>query len=107
MDPEKTPAWLAIMQISEHMHELAVQAQWERVMQHELERRTLIEAFFSDPQTMHAGERMRIAVQALLALDKKIEHLGLAAREQTRSELTQLAEGQRAIDAYSKQQKNK
>jgi hypothetical protein len=74
---------------------------WEAVIRDEDKRRQLIHQFFSSPSNMADVQGLSAAIQELLQINDELERLVTVAREKARSEVSTIATGRKAVNAYA------
>ena len=100
MNMEREQNWLSIITMSEKMHELAQQLQWEDLASLENKRQELIRTFFTDPVLVEDADTIRAGIHQILSMDKQIISLSKKHRESLGKELINFRTNKKAVSAY-------
>jgi hypothetical protein len=92
--------WQAILNMTESMHILAEQEEWQALVAAESERQRLIQSFFATP--VSAGESALIAegIQAILHSDGELMAKGSRLKQDAADVLMKIAGSRKGINAY-------
>ena len=93
-----------ISDLIEHSHAMlghAKAGEWETVIEDEVIRRQLINAFFSKPSNIANEPDISTAIQELLLINDKLEQLTTDARTRAKTEVSSISNGRKAISAYA------
>ena len=94
--------WQPIEALTEKMRALAEASEWEEIPSMELERRALLETFFSTPVSPEDAAEVAARIHALLEQDKLMMGMGGAASAGLVGKLNTFATGRKAQQAYAK-----
>ncbi len=98
---DKAPELEQLIALSQAMLENAEAERWDDLMVLEVERRELLERFFSEPIQQDDTEVIANAIHSILSIDEKILELGVAKRFDILQILQDLDQGKKAIKAYT------
>jgi len=87
---------------SEDMLEHARAGKWEKVARAEAFRRKLLNKLFSTASSAADIPEINKTIEQIIAINKKLEAIALAAREETRVDLKKVREGRLAVNTYVK-----
>ena len=90
-----------LIQHSHSMLERAEAGDWETVIKDEIQRRELINSFFSRPSNIANEPNIGIAIQELLQINDKLEKLTLDARNAAKNDIDTISKGRKAVSAYT------
>lgn len=86
------------LQLSQQMAELGAAGEWQQVIDLEPRRSALLHSALDVPAK--ADEATARQITAILAVDKQLMSLGVAARDETAVELGQMQRGRKVNQAY-------
>jgi len=93
-----------ISELIEHSHSMLKHAEageWDTVVNDEVIRRRLINAYFSEPSNIANDPDISTVIQELLLINDKLEQLTTDARDKVKTELTSISTGRKAVNAYA------
>ena len=93
-----------ISQLIEHSQSMLMHAEageWDTVVNEEVIRRELINAYFSEPSNIANEPEISTAIQQLLLINDKMEKLALDAREIAKAGVRSISSGRKAVNAYA------
>lgn len=97
---ERRQQWDSIVAMTQRMLQHAHDAEWPLLVQMESERRAELERFFTAPVSPQDAASMADGIRALMALDREIMALSVAARDNIARQAGLIAKGRRAGEAY-------
>ena len=93
--------WQPIEALTAKMQSLANEGEWEEVPAIELERRALLETFFSVPVSAEDAADVAERIKSLLRQDKLMMGMGTEASANLLGKLNTFATGRKATQAYA------
>jgi hypothetical protein len=90
-----------LVELTRTMREKAQASLWDEVIDQEAVRRELISAFFHIPVQPELASPIAEGIRLILEMDRDIERLGLAEKEEIGQALRQMGQGKKVVRAYS------
>ena len=87
---------------SQEMLKHAQAGEWEVVIEEEVQRRHLLEKFFSMPSNVKNLPGIAEAIREMLSLNEKLQKIAIKARKNANDEADAIFSGRRAVGAYAK-----
>ncbi|MCF6353668.1 MAG: flagellar protein FliT [Candidatus Polarisedimenticolaceae bacterium] len=87
---------------TQHMHDLAIDGEWEKVAALEHERKNLMNTCFSSEAEFDDPQIAAHYVQEIIGLNKKVITMGAEVRESLGNALGDFQRGRQATQAYQK-----
>ncbi len=87
---------------SESMLNDARSGQWDKVARAEALRRELLNKLFSTSAVRNDIPEINHTIEQIIAINKKLEQITLAARDEARVDLLKVRESRLAVDSYVK-----
>jgi hypothetical protein len=100
-EPGHSAKLLDLLERSKAMLAHAEAGDWQRVVAEEEACRQLINTYFSDPSRLTDVNGIGQAIQELLQINDRLQKLAANARDQSKSELSTISEGRKAVNAYA------
>ncbi len=101
MDNQRQVQLSRLLELSEQILRCAELKEWERVMEKQRQRHTLLRSFFRQDLAEHEAPRVEDAIREIMALDRKATALAEAGKLEILRKMRNLSAGQLAIDAYA------
>jgi len=97
---ERKNQWQAILNMTETMHLLVEQEEWQALVDAESERQRLIQLFFSIPVSTDESEMVAEGIQAILHSDSELMVKGSGLKKEAADVLMKIASSRKGISAY-------
>jgi len=98
----KTKQLQNVMDCSETMLREAELGDWEKVINIESQRSTLLETLFSSSCQSNNIEGMDEKIKKIIAINTQLETLTLEARDSAGKDISSISKGRQAVDLYAK-----
>lgn len=87
---------------SNAMLDQAESGHWENVSKAERARRLLLNKLFADPSANAGVPEINETIEKIIAINRKLEDLAIAARDKAKLEMDKITYGRRAVNSYAK-----
>jgi hypothetical protein len=101
MSSSRLTHWKEIEKLSLQISELAHQEDWEKLPKVELERRQLLELFFSEPVSLDIAPEIAAGIKNIQHSDAELIQLVQKSRKNIAHHLAEIAKGKQVIEAYT------
>jgi hypothetical protein len=98
---DKTQNLQQLISLSRTMLEKAREESWDDVFVLEAERNELIRLFFLEPIGQSYADTVAVGIQSMMAIDRDIMALGALKRLDLAQTLQAMAQGKKAVKAYT------
>lgn len=102
MLPEMNQQWQQILQMTQQMQDLAVENEWEQVVEVEASRKCLLEGFFKTPISTNDAEEISRGLKQVIESDRQLTEIGVKTKQDLSAILNTLRSGRKAVDAYDR-----
>ena len=92
--------WQVIMNMTESMHILAEQEEWQALVEAESERQGLIQAFFASPVSAEESAFIAEGIKKILHSDAELIVQGSRLKDEAANVLMKISGSRKAINAY-------
>lgn len=89
-----------LLELSQRLLQQAEAGEWQDVQQIEQQRRPLIHSYFESRPAATLPESDRERVREIIDLDRQVQHLAVACKDEISRHLKQLHQGRSAVAAY-------
>jgi len=97
--------WQNILQMTESLHQLSADENWEKLTELESERFGKIEDFFSTPILESEAEEVGEGIRQMMKSDEQLKQHSLAQQQNMSDDIKKMSTGRKAIKAYGHIQK--
>jgi len=92
--------WNKILNLTQQMHNLAAEDEWEKVLEIESLRGTQLAVFFKIKLDAEAAAEIAKDIQKILAKDRELAITGLKAKQEVVNSVASITSGRQAVAAY-------
>lgn len=97
--------WKSILQMTEMLHQLSAEENWQAMTELESERFGKIESFFSTPVAESEVEEVGEGIRQMLQSDELLKQQSLTQQQSMSDGIKKISTGRKAIKAYGHFQK--
>lgn len=94
--------WNQILDLTQQMHDLAVEHEWQKVVEMESARGVQLAAFFENKVSVEDTAEIAKGIQQILESDRKLTESSQQAQHEVVGSMSGIASGRKAVAAYDK-----
>jgi len=106
MQAARQQQWQKILQMTEQLHQLSAEENWEGMSKLESERFDSLQVFFADVVSEADAKEVELGIKQILKSDSLLMQHSTDARQSMSDGLKKMSTGKQAIEAYGHFQKS-
>ncbi|MCW8934615.1 MAG: flagellar protein FliT [Gammaproteobacteria bacterium] len=94
--------WKSILKMTEMLHQLSAEENWQAMTELESERFGKIENFFSTPVSASEAEEIGEGIRQMLKSDELLKQNSLSQQQNMSDGIKKISRGRQVVEAYNK-----